>query len=107
SRAVLRTALQQLDAVSPRVLAEEPRRIGKILVPRNLDAGAGKALGKPFELSSRHPKCGMRLARGRELRVDADVELLVAERAPHAASLAQRVNLSFPRGPNRHGAARL
>jgi hypothetical protein len=84
---------EKLDAVAPGVLGVEAALARERLVPGNRNAGGLEALGQVIQLRSREPQGWVRLARWREPALDADVELLGAQREPSASASPEHLRL--------------
>jgi hypothetical protein len=84
---------QQLDAVAPRVLRVEPPDTGQRIIPNHQLTGISQTLGKHVELTGSHTKRWMRLARGREAILYANVKLLLPTAKPDSAAPTKRLGL--------------
>ena len=84
---------EELDAVAPRICRVEAPGARKRVVPLDLLSGVQEPLRESIELAPVESKRGMRLLRRREGILDADVQLLISERKPDAASRLERLGL--------------
>jgi hypothetical protein len=90
---VLRSG-EHFEPVSPRVRRVEAAGSRERVVPLDAHARGLEPPGQLVELFGRQPERRVRLARGDERILDADVELATArEREPGAAARAQRLGL--------------
>src|SRR5436190_107281 len=88
-----RSGAEQLDAVAPRVCRVEAADAWERVVPLHVRAGGPEPLGEAAHVVDAERR--VRLPRGREVRLDADVQLL----EPDAAAAAQRLGLLDLREP--------
>jgi len=79
-------ALHEFDAVAPRIFGVEATRAGDCVVVNHGDAASGERLPQFIEVGD--GEGGMRFFRGREILLDADVQLAIAALEPAAAARA-------------------